>query len=173
VTRPAQCPPDSLTLERPLANTGIAGGVAGPLTVYFEVTNPAVRLHCTLYVYARPAKIGVTGNGGAAHDYTGETWQLYAMSDSTPQEPLNWVFDAAGVNTPHALPESYEFESGVKKIRGAVVLQKNAANGFDTYYVRAVWEPSSGGTEMTDEEQARLFALCELTCNSVVVNLSC
>jgi hypothetical protein len=173
MSRVAQCPPREFWIEKALANTDIVGGVAGPVTVPFQVRNPSVRLHCTLYVYARPAKIGVSGNGGGAHDYTGETWQLFAQSDSTPQVNLNWVFDAAGVNTPRQLPDSYEFESGIKVIQGLVVLQKNASNGTDTYYVRALWEPAAGGQRMTDDECAELYALCELTTNPQVLNLSC
>lgn len=171
---PAQCPPRLKMLEKPLAFTNKSGGVVGPVGVPFTVRNPSVRLHCTLYVYARPDRIGLGGgNGGGPVDYTGETWQLYALSDSTPEQTLNWVFDVSGSNTARALPDSYEFETGIKVILGVVTLQKNVTNGPFTYWVRAVWEPAAGGTLMSDDERADLFALCELTTNSVVLALSC
>jgi hypothetical protein len=167
---PAQCPPRVKDIELPLATVRAEGTVAGPVTAYFQVRNPSVRLHCTLYVYARPSDNGNASGGQGVPNYTGETWQLYAQSDSTPEMNLNWVFDAAGVDTPRPLPDSYEFESGIKVIRGAVVLTGNGTAQM-TYYVRAVWEPAAGGPLMSDAEKAELYALCEL--RTKTINLSC
>lgn len=170
---PAQCPPPFFQIEKQLAHAFVVGSTITAATVVFQVRNPSVRLHCTLYVYARPDRVGTTQSQGPAHDYTGETWQLFAESDSTPEEDLNWVFDAGGVNTPRPLPDSYEFETGIKVINGLVALQKNAGNVASTYYVRAVWEPAAGGTIMSDQERADLYALCDLTTPSAVLNISC
>lgn len=168
---PSQCPPRTYVLEKPLAEVSAEGSSVGPITAVFQVRNPSVRLHCTLTLNARPSDIGIVGGGTAVTDYTGETWQLFAVSDTTPEEDLNWVFDVGGVNTPRPLPDSYEFESGIKVINGLVVLTGNGVDGV-TYYVRATWEPAAGGPLMSDAEKAELYALCDIIVPRFL-NLSC
>lgn len=153
--------PDFLVKDLPLAYTNIAGGVTNA-TVNFQIFNPSVLLHLTIQIFARSAKLAGAGAGTGAHDYTGETWQLFTAATGTPDVSLNSVFQPGGVPTPQPLPDAYETETGTKLINGVVVLQKNAGNPSDVYILRCIWEPANPLLYDVEDILSELYARCEL-----------
>ena len=150
--------PYALVKDLPLAYTDIAGGVTNA-TVNFQAKNPSVLLHLTIQIFARPANLQ---DGTGAHDYTGETWQLFTATEGTPDVQLNPVFFLAGAPTPRSLPDSYETETGIKIVNGQVVLQKNAGNPADAYVLRCIWEPAHPLLMQDNDLLVELQAGCEL-----------
>jgi hypothetical protein len=152
--------PDAHVLEVVIATSGI-DEVPSTEDVPFFVENPSVRLHLTLEIYWRAR------SGSSAHVYTNETWQLYARS--LDDRDLNFVFND-GASPPAAvaqnLPDSYEVESGIKRIRGTAHLVGAGDSLAGDYIVRATWEPAPGGAAMTDKEREKLFNLCKLIANT-------
>jgi hypothetical protein len=153
--------PDYLIKDLPLAYTNIAGGSTNA-TVNFQIFNPSVLLHLTIQIFARSANLGGAGAGTPAHNYTGETWQLFTAATGTPDVPLNPVFQPGGVPTPQPLPDAYESETGTKLINGTVVLQTNAGNPSDVYILRCIWEPANPLLYDVEDILAELYARCEL-----------
>jgi hypothetical protein len=71
------------------------------------------------------------------------------------------------------LPDGYEFSSAVKLLRAEITL--NSTNFDDSYlpiteggewHLIVWWEPN---TDMSEAEKNRLFALCNLTCNTKIL----
>lgn len=164
---PCTIPP---ILERTLTLAQIGTPGAGGLSadVPFRVTNPTTKLKLTLEAYVQP---GLQGRGGGTgpttHDYTDETWQLYATT-VVPQAGdiiLNPVFYNASfppVGTARPMPDSYEIASGVKVVNGTVHVVPGDANQVgENYMVKARWEPIEAC--MSTEERDYWFSFCQLT----------
>lgn len=146
-------------MERPIGTVANEGN--SDADVSFHIRNPSVRLHLTVRVFCRP------GVGSAdTHDYSGETWQLYAVAEGQPETRLNFVF-GDGASPPAAvaqnLPDSYEVETGIKVVQGVAHLHgpHETPNPAGTYYVQCTWEAAENG--MSLEELQALYALCDLT----------
>lgn len=169
---PSQCTPRVYVIEKEVARCNVAGGVASGIG-RFRIKNPSVRLHLTVFAFVRPNQIGA-GSGGAAHVYTGETWQLTVVAQGTPDAMCNDVLvdPVTGAATAQPLPDSYEVETGVKELAGVLNLQNNA-NGPGSWYVTCIWEPAEGGERMTDNEWAELIALCDLKPGADVLKIAC
>src|SRR5580698_11059422 len=154
--------PDFLQKDLTLAYTNMSIGVANA-TVNFQIKNPSVLLHLTIQLFAKSVNLSPTDGGGTpAHDYTGETWQLFTAATGTPDVQLNAVFQPGGAPTPQPLPDAYETETGTKLINGTVVLQSNVANASDEYVLRCIWEPAHPLLYDVEDILAELYARCEL-----------
>lgn len=160
MAKPSQGVGRNLVLEEEIGRCNVGSNESASAS--FRIDNPSVRLHLTVAIFARPNKTGA-GTGGGAHDYTGETWQLYIVADGTPSVRTNAVFvnPATGLAAAVALPDTYEGQTGAKVIEGDVELVDNN-NGNDSYFVQCIWEPAEGGERMTDKEWADLKAGCKV-----------
>jgi hypothetical protein len=148
-------------VDKELAQVISATPATSNNAVRFWVTNPSKKLHLTLEVYARPGTNGA-GLSPTAHDYTGETWQLYAVAKDNPDTELNPAFvDGTGTDTPRNLPDSRNVNDGVKLIHGVLSIDGENQPTGDIYKVVAIWEPVDPA--MTLAERLYWFARCELS----------
>lgn len=155
------CHPDDLVkrVDKELAQV-VEGSEGTSADVGFRVTNPSKKLHLTLHVYARPGNNGA-GVSPDSHDYTGETWQLYAVIADNPEIQLNPAFvDGAGADTPRNLPDSRNVNDGVKVIRGTIHIDGALQPTGDIYKVVAIWEPVDPGMGL--DERKYWFGMCSL-----------
>lgn len=157
------CGDDDLILRQDieLAQVSDSGAALTSLTAGFRCTNPTKKLHLTLEIYAKAGRTGA-GDGPQAHDYTNESWQLYAMAVDGDQEiRLNAAFvDSTEIATARSLPDSRDIFDGVKLIEGVVSLTNNNNAVGDVYKVVAFWEPIDSA--MSRAERLHWFAKCQL-----------
>jgi hypothetical protein len=161
-TTPSQWQDRTIVREARLARSGVSGG-RSTLDVSFYIRNPSIRLYLTVHVFARPNDTASGGHANA-HDYTNETWQLYAVAEGTPDVRTNAVFvdPTTNVATAVGLPDTYEGTTGVKQLQGDAHFVAQGVGDTDDYIVQCVWEPAPGGERMCDAEWAALAQSCQV-----------